>query len=85
MMLSVAEVFGGSVIGVILTGICDDGKQGMAAIYKAGGLTVGQDEASCAVYGMPRSWAEQGSVRRVVTLMRVPDEILTATGYFRKN
>ncbi len=85
MMLSVAEVFGGSAMGVILTGMGDDGKQGMAAIYKAGGLTVGQDEASCAVYGMPRSCAEQGSLRRVVPLMRVPDEILTATGYVRKN
>jgi len=34
---------------------------------------------------MPRSCAEQGSLRRVVPLMRVPDEILTATGYVRKN
>ncbi len=48
---------------------------------KAGGLTVGQDEASCTVYGMPRSCAEAGVLQRVVSLTQIPGEILQATHY----
>jgi two-component system, chemotaxis family, protein-glutamate methylesterase/glutaminase len=81
MMLSVAEVFGALAMGVIMTGMGADGVQGMKAIGKAGGLTVGQDEASCTVYGMPRSCAEAGVLKRVVPLIQIPDEILHATRY----
>ena len=79
MMLSVAEVFGALAMGVIMTGMGADGVQGMKAIRKAGGLTVGQDEASCTVYGMPRSCAEAGVLQRVVSLTQIPGEILQAT------
>ncbi|MFZ0286626.1 MAG: chemotaxis response regulator protein-glutamate methylesterase [Terriglobales bacterium] len=81
MMLSVAEVFGPLAMGVIMTGMGADGVQGMKAIGKAGGLTVGQDEASCTVYGMPRSCAEAGVLQRVVSLTQIPGEILQATHY----
>jgi two-component system chemotaxis response regulator CheB len=81
MMLSVAEVFGALAMGVIMTGMGADGLQGMRAIGKAGGLTVGQDESSCAVYGMPHSCAEAGVLQRVVSLNQIPGEILLATGY----
>ncbi|MGH8335384.1 MAG: CheB methylesterase domain-containing protein, partial [Gammaproteobacteria bacterium] len=84
MMLSVAEVFGALAMGVIMTGMGADGVQGMKAIGKAGGLTVGQDEASCAVYGMPRSCAEAGVLQRVVTLTQIPCEILQATQYHER-
>ena len=57
-MLSVAEVFGSLSLGIILTGMGTDGLQGMTAIRDAGGLTIGQDEASSVVYGMPRCCAE---------------------------
>jgi two-component system chemotaxis response regulator CheB len=81
MMLSVAEVFQSLCMGVIMTGMGADGLLGMQAIARAGGLTVGQDEASCAVYGMPRACAEAGILERVVPLQRIPDQILQATGY----
>lgn len=83
MMTSVAEVFRSLSMGIILTGMGADGVQGMQAIAREGGLTVGQDEASCTVYGMPRSCAEMGVLQRVVPLMHVPEQILLATRYSR--
>ena len=71
-MSSVAEVFGRYALGIILTGMGSDGVKGMRAIQDAGGITVGQSEATCAVYGMPRSCAETGVLQRVVPLMEVP-------------
>jgi two-component system chemotaxis response regulator CheB len=81
MMLSVAEAFGRRAAGIILTGMGADGLQGMTAIRQAGGLTIGQDEASCAVYGMPRSCAESGILQRIVPLTQVPRLILQAVRY----
>ena len=83
MMLSVAEVYRSLAMGIILTGMGADGALGMKAIKAAGGYTVGQDEASCAVYGMPRSCAEAGVLGKVVPLMQVPDEITQALGCSR--
>ena len=79
MMRSVASVFHASAMGVIMTGMGADGAQGMKAIHHEGGFTVGQDEASCAVYGMPRVCAEMGTLDRVVPLAQIPSEILQAT------
>jgi two-component system chemotaxis response regulator CheB len=84
MMLSVAEVFGALAMGVIMTGMGADGVEGMKAIGKAGGLTVGQDESSCIVYGMPRSCAEAGVLQRVVPLDQIPGEILQATRHHER-
>lgn len=84
MMLSVAEVFRGFSMGVIMTGMGADGLQGMKAIANAGGLTVGQDESSCIVYGMPRSCAEAGILKRVVPLNDIPAVILQATRYRKR-
>lgn len=81
MMLSVAEAYRSLAMGVIMTGMGADGAQGMDAIRKAGGLTVGQDEASCTVYGMPRSCAEMGVLQTVVSLSQIPDQILQAVRY----
>jgi two-component system, chemotaxis family, protein-glutamate methylesterase/glutaminase len=84
MMLSVAEVYRGTCMGVIMTGMGADGLQGMQAIAREGGVTVGQDEASCTVYGMPRSCAEAGFLDRVVPLMRIPEQIMQATHYRKR-
>jgi len=84
MMKSVAKNFGNSAMGVIMTGMGSDGAQGMKAIYREGGLTVGQDEASCIVYGMPRACAELGVLNRVVPLSGIPSQILQATNYRRR-
>ncbi len=81
MMQSVATTFGPNSLGVIMTGMGSDGAQGMNAIHRAGGFTVGQDEASCAVYGMPRVCAEMDILDRVVPLLQIPYEILQATRY----
>jgi len=53
----------------------------MKAIFQEGGFTVGQDEATCAVYGMPRSCAEMGILKRVVPLPEIPPLILSAPAY----
>jgi two-component system chemotaxis response regulator CheB len=84
MMLSTAAVFQSLCMGVIMTGMGADGAQGMQAIYKAGGFTVGQDEASCTVYGMPRACAEGGSLHRVISLTEIPDQILQAVNYRKR-
>src|SRR5581483_7411244 len=81
MMLSVAAVYGRRSCGIILTGMGCDGLQGMTAIHRAGGITIGQDEASCTVYGMPRACAERGVLQRVVSLAEMPKEILRAVNY----
>jgi two-component system chemotaxis response regulator CheB len=79
MMQSVASAFGPLAMGIIMTGMGSDGAQGMSAIHREGGLTVGQDERSCAVYGMPRACAEMRILDRVVPLSQIPYEILQAT------
>src|SRR5271156_2116817 len=85
MMQSVASAFHSQAMGIIMTGMGSDGAQGMKAIHREGGLTVGQDEASCAVYGMPRVCAEMGILDRVVPLSQIPQEILQATHYRKTN
>jgi two-component system, chemotaxis family, protein-glutamate methylesterase/glutaminase len=85
MMQSVASTFRSHAMGVIMTGMGSDGAQGMAAIHREGGLTIGQDERSCAVYGMPRVCAAMGILDRIVPLGQIPDEILNATRLRRAN
>ena len=80
-MLSVAEIFGDQTLGIILTGMGTDGLQGMTAIHQAGGLTIGQDEASSIVYGMPRCCAEQGILQEIVPLSHLPRHILQSLHY----
>jgi len=79
LMQSVAEAFKNRALGVIMTGMGCDGAAGMSAIYREGGLTIGQDEASCAVYGMPRACADLGILNRVVPLSQIPVQIAKAT------
>jgi two-component system chemotaxis response regulator CheB len=81
MMLSVAEEFGRHTLGIIMTGMGSDGLHGMTAIRNAGGITIGQDEATSAVYGMPRCCAESGVLQKVVPLPLLPRQILQAVRY----
>ena len=79
LMKSVADLFGKRSLGVIMTGMGSDGAEGMTAIHRQGGFTIGQDEASCAVYGMPRACAELGILSRVVPLDGIPSQLIYAT------
>ena len=81
MMQSVASAFHSLAMGIIMTGMGSDGAQGMNAIHREGGMTLGQDERTCAAYGMPRACAEMGILDRLVPLSQIPHEILQATRY----
>jgi two-component system chemotaxis response regulator CheB len=59
---SVAEYAGTAAVGVLLTGMGEDGARGLLAIHDRGGHTLGQDEESCAVFGMPRAAQRLGAV-----------------------
>ncbi len=74
---SVAKIAGTNAIGVILTGMGGDGAKGLLAMRNAGANTIGQDEASCVVYGMPKVAYEVGAVERQLPLHRVADGIIS--------
>ncbi len=74
---SVAKNFGPRAIGVLLTGMGSDGARGMYQIRRSGGYTVAQDEATSAIFGMPRVAVEQGGVDKVVPLGMIAEEILS--------
>jgi two-component system chemotaxis response regulator CheB len=75
---SVARTVGKSAIGVILTGMGKDGAEGLLELRNAGGQTIGQDEASSLIYGMPHVAFERGAVMRQHSLNQVADAILDA-------
>ncbi len=84
LMNSVAAAFKELALGIIMTGMGSDGAAGMQSIHRQGGLTIGQDEATCTVYGMPRACAELGILHRVVPLSRILDQILEAAHYQKR-
>ena len=79
LMNSVVQMFKNRSLGVIMTGMGSDGAAGMSAIFRKGGLTFGQDEASCAVYGMPRVCARLGVLTHVLSLPDIPAYIIRAS------
>lgn len=78
LLSSAARVYGKTSIGVVLTGMGDDGVQGLCDIASAGGLTIAQDEASSAIYGMPRVAVERGCARKILPLDEVASELMLA-------
>ena len=77
---SAAEVVGRNAIGVILTGMGKDGACGLLRMRQAGARTLGQDEASCVVYGMPREAALIGAVEEVASLSDIARRVLAILG-----
>lgn len=72
---SVAKMAGKNAVGVILTGMGGDGAKGLLAMRKAGAQTIGQDEASCVVYGMPKVAYDVGAVQYQVTLSAIAGKV----------
>ena len=73
---SVAAVYGGRAIGVLLTGMGEDGARGLQALHGAGAWTVAQDEASSVVYGMPRVAAQLGAASMVLPVQAIAGAVL---------
>ena len=73
---SAAQAAGPNAIGVIMTGMGDDGAAGLLEMKRAGAATVAQDEASCVVFGMPREAIARGAVDAIEPLDRIPGAIL---------
>lgn len=74
---SVAKVAGSHAIGVILTGMGGDGAKGLLEMKKAGAKTIGQDESTCVVYGMPKVAYELGAVEYQEKLPNIAKRIYT--------
>jgi two-component system chemotaxis response regulator CheB len=72
---SVAEEFGSQSLGLLMTGMGEDGASGLGAIRAAGGLTMAQSQESCVVFGMPKAAIERGYAMRVVSLQDLPNAL----------
>jgi two-component system chemotaxis response regulator CheB len=75
-MISLAPIYGRNAIGVILTGMGNDGTEGLRAIKKYGGYTIAEDESTAIVNGMPKAAIQAGVVDKVVPLSQIADEIV---------
>ncbi len=73
---SVAKYAGRNALGIIMTGMGDDGARGLKEMRDAGASTIAQDEASCVVFGMPKEAIKLGAAGRVVSLDAIPGELM---------
>jgi len=74
---SVAQYAGRNAVGVILTGMGNDGAAGMLAMHNAGAYTIAQDEATCVVFGMPREAIAMGGTNEIVPLHQISQRMMT--------
>jgi two-component system, chemotaxis family, protein-glutamate methylesterase/glutaminase len=72
---SVSRQYQNRAVAVIMTGMGRDGARGIGEIYREGGITIGQDEASCVVYGMPRVAFELGNLTMQVSLSKMAETV----------
>lgn len=80
LLTSAAAIYRSAAVGVILTGMGSDGVEGLAAIKRAGGMTIAQDEQSSLIYNMPRLAVERGVVDCVVSAEGIAAELKKAVG-----
>jgi two-component system chemotaxis response regulator CheB len=80
MMASVVRAYAQDTVGVLMTGMGDDGAESMCKIKKAGGTTIAESEESCVVYGMPRAAVEAGCADIVIPAWDIADAIINETG-----
>jgi two-component system chemotaxis response regulator CheB len=78
---SVAAEFGADALGLLMTGMGDDGAEGLGALKSAGAFTIAQDEASSIVFGMPRAAIERGYACRVVALENLANTLIVHCGH----
>jgi two-component system chemotaxis response regulator CheB len=80
LFLSVADVYGKRSIAAILTGMGKDGANGMDKIFNNGGYTIGQNEETSVVYGMPREVAQRGIIKQAVSIYEMAGFIVSCLG-----
>jgi two-component system chemotaxis response regulator CheB len=73
---SVAQAAGSSALGILMTGMGDDGADGLLEMKLAKAFTIAQDEASCVVFGMPREAIIRGAAEEILALSKIPSAIL---------
>jgi len=73
---SVAQAAGSSAVGILMTGMGDDGADGLLEMKQANAFTIAQDEASCVVFGMPREAILRGAAEETLALSKIPAAIL---------
>ena len=76
---SVAKFAGSNALGIIMTGMGDDGARGLKEMHDAGAKTIAQDEASCVVFGMPKEAIKLGAADQTLPLQRIPDAMIAYT------
>jgi two-component system chemotaxis response regulator CheB len=79
MLASVGAIFGSGALGVVLTGMGRDGAEGAARLVSSGGSIIAQDEASCAVFGMPRAVLDAGLACAVLPPEKIARRIASRT------
>jgi two-component system chemotaxis response regulator CheB len=77
---SVAKAAGRNAVGIIMTGMGDDGAQGLLAMKNAGAYTIAQDEASSVVFGMPKEAIKLNAALTVCNLNNIPSEVMSKAG-----
>jgi chemotaxis response regulator CheB len=77
---SAARYAGRNAVGVIMTGMGDDGARGMLELKQAGAATIAQDEATSVVFGMPNEAIKRGAVDTILPLPAIAGSILTHPG-----
>ena len=75
---STAQAAGANAVGILMTGMGDDGARGLCEMHEAGALTIAQDEATCVVYGMPKEAVKLGAVDDIVALPLIPEVVRQA-------
>jgi two-component system chemotaxis response regulator CheB len=78
MLSSVLQAYGARTVGILMTGIGNDGADQMVAVRKAGGLTIAESEETAVVYGMPREAIERGGAEYIAPSYEIPQRIVEA-------
>jgi two-component system, chemotaxis family, protein-glutamate methylesterase/glutaminase len=72
---SFAQAAGSGAVGILMTGMGDDGAEGLLEMKQADAFTIAQDEASCVVFGMPREAILRGAAEEILSLSKIPSAI----------